>query len=36
MAIRNAKTHKLMSVCALTVAGLTAFGSVFAVAAARN
>ena len=36
MAIRNAKTHKLMSVCALTVAGLTAFGSVFAVAAAAT
>ncbi len=32
----NAKTHKFMSVCALSLAGLTAFGSVFAVAAAAT
>ena len=36
MANGNAKTHKFMSVCALSLAGLTAFGSVFAVAAAAT
>ena len=36
MAIRNAKPNKILSVCALTLSGLTVFGTVFAAAAAAT